>query len=118
MKETEYEFEHLEIKVTAKIAILKDFAECTKFIKTPFSNSRTILPNDFNYDDFEQIVVRCLLPENEELKILQPSQMPQSFCVKIIEKFVKENWSNNIIKSYKTLTCNPSESQYMYLIKK
>lgn len=118
MKETEYEFEHLGIKVTAKISILKDFAECTKFTKTPFSNSRKILPNNFNYDDFEQIVIRCFLPENEELKILQSSQRPQSFCVEIIEQFVEENWKNNIITIYKTLTCNPAESQFMYLIKK
>jgi hypothetical protein len=118
MKETNHEYENLGIKVTAKISVLKDFVECEKFIKTPFSNSKTLLPNDFNYDECQQIVIRCYLPKTEELKILQSSQSPQSFCVRIIEEFVEENWEDDIITIFKTLTCNPSESQYMYLIKK
>ena len=118
MKEIDYKFEHLGVEVTAKILLLKDFIKCDKFIESPFSNSRTVLPNDFNFDGFEQIVIRCSISKEEELKILQSSHKPQSFCVRIIEKFADEKWNNREYFIYKSLTCNPTESQYLYLLKK
>lgn len=52
MNEIEYKYEYLGIKVNAKISILNEFADCAKFIKAPFSNSVTGMPNDFNYGSF------------------------------------------------------------------
>lgn len=118
MNETSYEFEHLGLKVKAKIAQYKNFIDCEKYIESPFSASITGLPNDFDFHAFEQIVIYCSLPEDQVLKIVQSSQMPQSICVSIIEKFVEEKWLGKKKILYKTLTCNPSESQYMYLIEK
>ena len=118
MKETDYEFEYLGVDITAKISVIENFVKCEKFVESPFSNSRTALPNDFNFDTFEQKIIRCLIPKNDEIKILQSSQMPQSFCVKIIEKIAEEKWNNREYFIYKTLTCNPTESQYLYLLKK
>lgn len=118
MTELNYEFSEYGFSVTANISTHKEFVECTEFIKTPFSDSTTIMPNDFNYEDYEQIVVRCYLPETEELKIIQLGQSSQKFCVNIIEKYVDEKWRNREIRLYKTITCNPKESQFMYLIRK
>lgn len=118
MREIDYEFDYLGVKITAKLLLLKDFVKCEKFVESPFFNSKTILYNDFNFIAFEQIVIHCLIPKEEEFKILQSSHMPQSFVSKIIEKFAKEKWSNRDYFIYKTLTCNSRESQYLYLLKK
>lgn len=118
MTDLDYEFSEYDFSVIAEISLHKDFIECLEFVKTPFSNSTTILPNDFDFDLYDKIVVRCFFNKTEELKILQSSKHPQSFCVKTIEKYVEEKWSNRHKILYKTLTCNPYESQYMYLIEK
>lgn len=104
--------------VTAKINILKGFSDCIESVKSPFGNGQTFLSPNLNIDLFEEVVIKCLIQENDREKILRSGKQPQSVCREIIESFQENNWPNKNAVLHKLLTCNPYESQYLYLIEK
>lgn len=118
MKQIDYPFNYLGIDIFAKISIQKDFSDCVEFIQTPFSTSSTILPSNMNLNAFDQVVIRCFLEKEQEDKLLKSSLQPQSICVKIIEDFIENESPSKLKILHKTLTCNPCESQYLFLIEK
>ncbi len=116
--ETEIKYDLNGIEIIAKISIHKEFSECEKLISSPLPNSTRLLPNDLNLEKFDKVVIHCLIDENETEKIIMNSKSPQQVCVEIIENYAEQRLPNNQKDIYKTLTCSPSESQFMYLIKK
>src|SRR5690606_21542118 len=100
------------------ISILKSFEVCENFVETPFNVTKTILPNNFPIENFEQIIIKCSIDEAEVSKIISISSTPQAICVESIESFVEKKWPLKKKTLHKTITCNPFESQYLYLIQK
>lgn len=118
METTEMKFVLKEISVLANISINSDFKNCNEILNNPFSNSITILPENLNIENYEKVVVQCKINEDELVKILLANHIPQTICVEIIEQFAEKKWNKNETILYKTMTCNESESQFQYLIKK
>lgn len=118
MKNIDYPFQKFGVSIISKLSLHNNFVECEEYIETPFSQSTTILPPNLNFDNYKQVVIRCYLEKPEEIKLLQSSIQPQAVCVEILEEYANNKWSeiNKIL--YKTLTCSPRESQYLYLVEK
>lgn len=117
MKE-EYNFEKNDLSITAKISTHNDFIECTEYIQTPFSKSKTILNEKLHRELFSNITIRCSLTKEDEEKILKAFEQPQDICQQIIEEFVEHQWPSRKKILFQTLTCNPRESQFQYFIEK
>ena len=118
MKAIPFTLHKNDLEILVSITLLKSFEPCIDLIKTPFNKSSTILPDNFPFANFNEVVIKCRIDENEVTKILGSSLNPQAICVESIERFIEKNWPLKKNKLFKTLTCNPSESQYLYLIEK
>ncbi len=47
-----FEYEFLGVKFVAENLVTKDFSKYKTFVETSFSDSRTVLPNNFNFAAF------------------------------------------------------------------
>lgn len=117
MKKTiEYKLQREIIYI--EMSLLDKIAECTEYIQTPFSKSQKILENGTDFSAYEKKIIRCFIDEKYRILIHLEGKQPQSICVELIEKFEKELWKDKMIYIFETLTCNPYESQYTYLVEK
>lgn len=101
-----------------EMSVLEKIAECTEYMETPFSKGRTVFENGTDFSAFEKKIIRCFIDEKYRTFILLEGKQPQSICVEVIEKFEKEIWNGKATHIFETLTCNPYESQYTYLVEK
>ena len=117
MKKTiEYKLQRETIYI--EMSVLDKIAECTEYIQTPFSKGQTVFENGTDFSAFEKKIIRCFIDEKYRTFIHLEGKQPQSICVEVIEKFEQELWKDKTTYIFETLTCNPYESQYTYLVEK
>lgn len=101
-----------------EMSVLDNIQECTEYISTPFSKGKTVFENGTDFSAFEKKIIKCFIDEKYRTFIHFEGKQPQSICVEVIERFEEELWKGKKTYIFETLTCNPYESQYSYLVEK
>lgn len=110
--------ETLELEITTH----QNFVECLQKTSSPFfgNKNKVFINPELQIEQFETIVIRCFISENERLKVLNfAGENSMNITYKVVEEFIKENWTNGErLEEVENLSCNHFEHQFKYAIVK
>lgn len=114
-KITEYQLGNRLVKV--HITTHNEFVKCFEDVPSPFKHGKTILNPQIDVNQYEKVVVKCFIEEEQRLPIVQQSSISgESICHTVVEEFIAENWKNHKLLQLETINCSHFEQQYKYLV--
>lgn len=78
-KELEYQLNDKTIFV--QVSTHNEFINCLVYSPSPFKHGKTLLNTEIEINNFEKIVIKCLITEDYHLKIMQTNSVNgQTIC--------------------------------------
>jgi hypothetical protein len=101
-----------------EITTHKEFIECVQLVQNPFNKSKTFINPELQIEQYNTIVLKCFIAENERHKILNLNgENSMNITYKVVDEFIQENWTNGeTLIQLESLFCSHFEHQFKYAI--
>ena len=103
------------VTATVTVTAHEVFQECIELRESPFYNMQVVLPSGIDAERHRQLVIKCIIPDEFHLPILQRNLSGQDFCYDARDRVLQSTYPDARLILYQSRHCNHFENQFKYL---